>query len=75
MPIRGFFQPRPFPALNRIILRGGLGGNGITVEGAVLEGRTSVEEAMVRDWIRGTPGSWRSSREDTGKREGEFSHR
>ena len=51
MPIRGYFEPRPVGAL-RTTLQGGLGA-GIAVQGPVLEGRMSVEEAIVLDRIRG----------------------
>ena len=51
MPIRGYFEPRPVGAL-RTTLQGGLGG-GISVQGPVLEGRMSVEEAILLNRIRG----------------------
>ena len=51
MPIRGYFEPRPVGAL-RTTLQGGLGG-GIAVQGPVLEGRMSVEEAVLLNRIRG----------------------
>ena len=53
MPIRAYFEPVRAP-LNRLSLRGGLAGNGIKVEGPVLEGRMSVDEALVLGWIRGS---------------------
>ena len=49
MPIRGYFGPVR-PVVN---LRGGFAGSGITVNGPVLEGKMSVDEAMVLSWIRG----------------------
>ena len=53
MPIRGYFEPRPFAWMTSVKIPAGLGGNGIRVEGPVLEGRMSVDEALVLDWIRG----------------------
>ena len=67
MPIRGYFEQRPFLWVTSVTIAGGLGGNGISVEGPVLEGRMSVDEAMLLDWIRGRrverniPGEARSS--------------
>ena len=56
MPIRAFFEPRRIP-LTPVAIPGGLAGNGtgITVTGPVLEGRMSVDEALVLSWIRGQP--------------------
>ena len=55
MSIAGYLAPgRPVGASGlRLGIRGGLAGNGITVEGPVLEGRMTVDEAMVLSWIRG----------------------
>ena len=52
MAIRGYFEPVRFP-LTAVTLRNGLAGSGISVEGPVLEGRRSVDEALVLSWIRG----------------------
>jgi len=51
MSIGAYLEPRFSPA-TRLRVPGGLG-SGIRVEGQVLEGRTSVEEAQLRDRIRG----------------------
>ena len=54
MPIRAYFEPVRGP-FTKLSIRGGLGaGSGIKVEGPVLEGRMSVDEALVLGWIRGT---------------------
>ena len=53
MAIRGYFEPRRFP-LHKISIPGGIAGGGIRGEGSVLEGRMSVEEALVLSWIRGS---------------------
>ena len=54
MPIRAYFEPRPMGwRPEGTLLKGGLGG-GIAVTGPVLEGRMSVEEAIVLSRIRGS---------------------
>ena len=52
MAIRAYFDRPTFPLTAATTLRGGLAGNGITVHGPVLEGRMSVDEALVLSWIR-----------------------
>ena len=61
MPIRGYFEPRPFAWMTSVKIPAGLGGNGIRVEGPVLEGRMSVDDALVLDWIRGGQAEERKS--------------
>ena len=51
MPIRGYFEPQPRVGMSWARLPAGLG-TGIKVTGAVLEGRMSVEEAILLDRIR-----------------------
>ena len=64
MPIRGYFEPRPFAWMTSVKIPGGLGGNGIRVEGPVLEGRMSFDEALVLDWIRVGQGERKSRHGD-----------
>ena len=53
MPIRAYFETRQ----TRVTIPGGLAGNGISVTGPVLEGRMSVDEALVLSWIRSSAGA------------------
>jgi len=52
MSIRGYLEPRT-GVTARLFLQNGLADCGIRVEGAVLEGRISVQESQARDRVRG----------------------